>query len=905
MGASAAFPPKCYVSLHYFVKLSVKFAEKIISLNPLISNAPTMMINLIGKKAQIACELLCCCSMAYAQSNDNSEVVVLNTGWEFSQAGTELWRPAQVPGTVHQDLINHKQLPDPFYGINEQKIQWVENEDWEYRTAFIVTPEQLKRDDAQLVFEGLDTYADVYLNGALLLKADNMFVGYTIPVKSQLRIGENLLHIYFHSPIRQTLPQYNSNGFNYPADNDHHDKHLSIFSRKAPYSYGWDWGIRMVTSGIWRPVTIRFYDAASISDYHVKQLALTDQLANLSNELEINNILPRPLQAEVRINTSFEGSAEKSISQAITLQPGINHVSIPSEVASPVRWMPNGWGKPALYDFSAQIIVEDKVVAEQSHRIGLRTVRLVNEKDKDGESFYFEVNGVPMFAKGANYIPQDALLTNVTTERYQTLFRDIREANMNVIRVWGGGTYEDDRFYDLADENGILVWQDFMFACTPYPSDPTFLKRVEAEACYNIRRLRNHASLAMWCGNNEILEALKYWGFDKNFPPEIYQEMFRGYDKLFHQLLPAKVKELDADRFYIHSSPYFANWGRPESWGIGDSHNWEVWYGQKTFESLDTDLPRFMSEFGFQSFPEMKTISTFAAPEDYQIESEVMNAHQKSSIGNALICTYMERDYIIPEKFKDFVYVGLVLQGQGMRHGLEAHRRNRPYCMGTLYWQLNDSWPVVSWSSIDYYGNWKALHYQAKRAFAPILINPIQQNDSLNIYLISDCPDTKDHLMLEMKVTDFDGKKQGKPIRLNTLTVPANTSQCVYRIKPDTWLSPEEQQRCFMQLTLKDKAGNTLAETVYFFRKTKDLLLPETTVSCKIKQKDGMCELTLFSPALAKDVFIEIPLQGARFSDNFFDLLPGERKTVVITSPQIKKGEELPLTIKHIRETYN
>ena len=905
MGASAAFPPKCYVSLHYFVKLSVKFAEKIISLNPLISNAPTMMINLIGKKAQIACELLCCCSMAYAQSNDNSEVVVLNTGWEFSQAGTELWRPAQVPGTVHQDLINHKQLPDPFYGINEQKIQWVENEDWEYRTAFIVTPEQLKRDDAQLVFEGLDTYADVYLNGALLLKADNMFVGYTIPVKSQLRIGENLLHIYFHSPIRQTLPQYNSNGFNYPADNDHHDKHLSIFSRKAPYSYGWDWGIRMVTSGIWRPVTIRFYDAASISDYHIKQLALTDQLANLSNELEINNILPRPLQAEVRINTSFEGSAEKSISQAITLQPGINHVSIPSEVASPVRWMPNGWGKPALYDFSAQIIVEDKVVAEQSHRIGLRTVRLVNEKDKDGESFYFEVNGVPMFAKGANYIPQDALLTNVTTERYQTLFRDIREANMNVIRVWGGGTYEDDRFYDLADENGILVWQDFMFACTPYPSDPTFLKRVEAEACYNIRRLRNHASLAMWCGNNEILEALKYWGFDKNFPPEIYQEMFRGYDKLFHQLLPAKVKELDADRFYIHSSPYFANWGRPESWGIGDSHNWEVWYGQKTFESLDTDLPRFMSEFGFQSFPEMKTISTFAAPEDYQIESEVMNAHQKSSIGNALICTYMERDYIIPEKFKDFVYVGLVLQGQGMRHGLEAHRRNRPYCMGTLYWQLNDSWPVVSWSSIDYYGNWKALHYQAKRAFAPILINPIRQNDSLSIYLISDCPDTKDHLMLEMKVTDFDGKKQGKPIRLNTLTVPANTSQCVYRIKPDTWLSPEEQQRCFMQLTLKDKAGNTLAETVYFFRKTKDLLLPETTVSCKIKQKDGMCELTLFSPALAKDVFIEIPLQGARFSDNFFDLLPGERKTVVITSPQIKKGEELPLTIKHIRETYN
>ena len=869
------------------------------------------MINLIGKKTQIACGLLCCCSMAYAQSNDNSEVVVLNAGWEFSQAGTELWRPAQVPGTVHQDLIYHKQIPDPFYGINEQKIQWVENEDWEYRTAFTVTPEQLKRDDAQLVFEGLDTYADVYLNGALLLKADNMFVGYTIPVKSQLRLGENLLHIYFHSPIRQTMPQYNSNGFNYPADNDHHEKHVSVFSRKAPYSYGWDWGIRMVTSGIWRPVTIRYYDAASISDYHVKQLSLTDQLAKLSNELEINNILPQALQAEVRINTSFEGNTEKGISQAITLQPGINHISIPSEVLSPVRWMPNGWGKPALYDFSAQIIVEDKVVAQQSHRIGLRTVRLVNEKDQDGESFYFEVNGVPMFAKGANYIPQDALLTNVTTERYQTLFRDIKEANMNVIRVWGGGTYEDDRFYDLADENGILIWQDFMFACTPYPSDPTFLKRVEAEACYNIRRLRNHASLAMWCGNNEILEALKYWGFDKKFTPEIYQEMFQGYDKLFHQLLPTKVKELDADRFYIHSSPYLANWGRPESWGIGDSHNWGVWYGRKTFESLDTDLPRFMSEFGFQSFPEMKTIATFAAPEDYQIESEVMNAHQKSSIGNALIRTYMERDYIIPEKFEDFVYVGLVLQGHGIRHGLEAHRRNRPYCMGTLYWQLNDSWPVVSWSGIDYYGNWKALHYQAKRAFAPVHINPLLEGDNLCVYLLSDHLDTREKLTLEMRLTNFAGKKVGRTVVLPSLTLPANTSQCVYRTSLTTLFFPakrplaDDLRHCFMQLTLKDKSGHTVAETVYFFRKTKDLLLPKTTVSCKIKQKDGVCELTLLSPALAKDVFIEIPLQGARFSDNFFDLLPGERKTVVITSPQIKKGEEIPLTIKHIRETYN
>lgn len=862
------------------------------------------MKRLFDKIMKTACGLLCC-SMAYAQTGDTSEMISLNNGWTFSQAGTGQWRTATVPGTVHQDLINHQILPNPFYGTNEEKIQWVEEKDWEYKTTFTVSGEQLKRDAALLTFEGLDTYADVYLNGSLILKSDNMFVGYSVPVKSVLRKGENRLHIYFHSPIRQTLPQFESNGFNYPADNDHHEKHLSVFTRKAPYSYGWDWGIRMVTSGVWRPVSLRFYDVATIDDYQVKQLSLTDQLARLSNDLTVNVILPDETPAEIKITAALKGETPVEVSKPVTLKPGINHITLPLEVIHPKRWMPNGWGEPTLYDFSAQVVLSSgEVVAGQSHRIGLRTIRLVNEKDKDGESFYFEVNGIPMFAKGANYIPQDALLPSVTTERYQTLFRDVKEANMNLVRVWGGGTYEDDRFYDLADENGILVWQDFMFACTPYPSDPTFLKRVEEEACYNIRRLRNHASLAMWCGNNEILEALKYWGYQKKFTHEIYQSMMSGYDKLFRELLPAKVKELDADRFYIHSSPYLANWGRPESWGIGDSHNWGVWYGQKPFESLDTDLPRFMSEFGFQSFPEMKTIATFAAPEDYQIESKVMNAHQKSSIGNSLIRTYMERDYIIPERFEDFVYVGLVLQGQGMRHGLEAHRRNRPYCMGTLYWQLNDSWPVVSWSSIDYYGNWKALHYQAQRAFAPVLINPIQEGDSLSIYLISDRLDTMEPMTLEMKVTDFKGKKAVAPIQLKSLSVSANTSQCVYQKSLSGWLSPEQQKSCFMQLILKDKSGHQVAETVYFFGKTKDLLLPETTISYKTKQTDGKCELTLYSPVLAKDVFIETSLQGARFSDNFFDLLPGERKTVIITSPQIKKGEKLPLTLKHIRETY-
>lgn len=862
-------------------------------------------MKLIGRKARLVYGLLCFWGMVCAQTNDISETLILNTGWEFSQAGEDRWMSAVVPGTVHQDLIRHDLLPDPFYGANEEKIQWVENEDWKYRITFIVTEQQMQRDDALLIFEGLDTYVDVYLNGSLILKADNMFVGYTVPVKTVLRPGKNSLQLYFHSPIRQTLSQYESNGFNYPASNDRRKERLSVFSRKAPYSYGWDWGIRMVTSGIWRPIVLRFYDVATIDDYYVNQLSLTDKKANLSNELQINSILPDKTAAELKVKVSLEGKGIIETSQSVVLQRGMNNFILPVEISNPAKWMPNGWGKPVLYDFSAQLITKGKVLAEQTHRVGLRTVRLVNEKDKDGESFYFEVNGIPMFAKGANYIPQDALLPSVTTERYQALFRNAREANMNFIRVLGGGIYENARFYNLADENGILIWQDFMFACSSYPSDPTFLKKVEAEADYNIRRLRNHASLALWCGNNEILEALKYWGIKRKYTPEIYQEMMLGYDKLFRELLPAKVKELDVSRCYIHGSPYSSHWARPESWGNGDSHNWGVWGGKKTFESFDTELPRFMSEFGFQAFPEMKTIATFAAPEDYQIDSEVMTAHQKSGTGNALIRTYMERDYIIPEKFEDFVYVSSVLQGQGMRHGLEAHRRNRPYCMGTLYWQLNDSWPVVSWSSVDYYGNWKALHYQAKRAFAPILINSIQQKDSLCVYLISDQLDTMEQMTLEMTMMDFEGKRLSKSIRLKSLVIPANSSRCVYQVQIDALLPSEECVRNFMLLTLKDKVGHTVAERVHFFRRTKELELPETSISYKMKQEDGCCEVILFSNQLAKDVFIEVPLQGARFTDNFFDLLPGKYKKVIITSPEIKKKKKLSLTVKHIRETYN
>lgn len=833
-----------------------------------------------------------------AMNDKEPEKVCLNKGWEFSQVGKGEWLPAKVPGTVQQDLIDNGKLVNPFYGMNEEKVQWVEKEDWVYRTSFEVTAEQLAYDAAVLEFEGLDTYADIYLNGSLLERTDNMFVGYTLPVKEVLRPGMNRLQVVFHSPIKQTLPQWETDGFSYPADNDHSRTRVSIYSRKAPYSYGWDWGIRLVTSGIWRPVTLTFYHSARIEDYYVRQHSVCSERATVEHVLELNSVSPVAIPAEVTFTYSYKGGDKVTEQRPLTLQPGENKLTLPMEIDHPHLWMPNGWGEPALYDFETLVKVDGRVVAREKKRVGLRTIKVVMEDDRDGKSFYFVVNGRPMFAKGSNFIPNDAFLPNITTERYYNLMKAVKEANHNMLRVWGGGIYEDDRLYDAADEMGILIWQDFIFACTLYPGDPNFLRRVSEEATYNIKRLRGHASLAMWCGNNEIYEGMRYWGWSRKYEnPAIWEEMKKGYDKLFHQLLPSLVKEWDGDRFYMHSSPYEANWGRPNSWATADSHNWGTWYGRKPFETLDTELPRFMSEFGFQAFPEMKTLATFAEPKDYALESEVMNAHQKASIGNELIQKTMMLYYDEPQDFEELVYKGLVLQGMGIRHGIEAHRRNRPYCMGSLYWQLNDSWPVVSWSGIDYYGNWKALHYQGKRAFAPVLLNAFKEGDELCIYTLSDRLESYPDAVLQLKLMDFNGKVLSR--KRITGEVPANASVVFHRESYDELaVAPT---RTLLQMTLKDAQGKVLSEEIYYFCYPKDQELPEAKVRYKVKQSDGKCEVTLSAGQLSRDVFVEVSVQGAEFTDNFFDLLPGQTKKLVITSEKIKKNEPIAVKVRHLK----
>lgn len=850
------------------------------------------------KGKDIICSLAACFMSLTASAYQKPQVCTLHSDWTFCQVGDTLWSDAKVPGTIHQDLLNHNRIPNPFYGMNEGAVQWVENEDWMYRTSFVVTEEQLNRDAAVLELDGLDTYADVFLNGALILRSDNMFVGHKVPVKSVLRKGENRLLIRFRSAVKEALPQWETNGFDYPADNDHSSKRVSIYTRKAPYSYGWDWGIRLATCGIWRPVRLVFSDVARIEDYYVRQASVSASKADVDNRLEITNVTSQPVSALLKVAYHYSANDTKEVQKQIELRPGENTVSLPVMIDNPHLWMPNGWGEPSLYKFTASVSVDGVEVASQERQVGLRSIRVVMEDDEHGKSFYFEVNGHPMFAKGANFIPDDALLPNVTTERYKRIFEDVKAANMNMLRVWGGGIYEDDKFYDEADRNGILIWQDFLFACTTYPHDPLFFKRVEAEAEYNIKRLRGHASLAMWCGNNEIYEGVRYWGWKNKYTAEAFAEMNRGYDVLFRQLLPDMVKRFDSDRFYMHGSPYEANWGRPESWKIADSHNWGTWYGRKPFESFDSEIPRFMSEYGFQAFPEMKTIRTFAEEKDFELESPVMNAHQKATIGNALIKQTMSLYYKVPVKFEDLVYVGLVLQGQGMRHGIEAHRRNRPYCMGSLFWQLNDSWPVVSWSSIDYYGNWKAMQYQSQRAFAPVLINAIKEGDDLCVYLISDELQDRDDVRLTVELMDFDGKSHGKWTHSGKLS--ANTSMLFLKKRVDEFLSKQDAATSFLRFTLKAKNGAALADEVFYFAYPKDQKLPEARIETSVKRRGEAIEMTLKADKLARDIFIEVPVQGVRFSDNFFDLLPGQRKKITITSPEGYSLKDFTFTLHQL-----
>ncbi|WP_420577489.1 glycosyl hydrolase 2 galactose-binding domain-containing protein [Ekhidna sp.] len=651
----------------------------------------------------------------------------LTEGWTFRQSGTEEWFPATVPGVVHTDLMGNEIIPDPWVGMNELDVQWIENEGWEYQATFDVNGETLRRSSHELVFEGLDTYADVYLNDSLILEADNMFRSWRVPVAGLLQEKENHLLVQFQSPIAINKEKVESLPYQLPASSEEAPIKVSPFTRKAPYHFGWDWGPRLVTSGIWRPVYLQSWDDVIIRDVQIKQLTILDEVANLLAVIEIESA--SYLDVEVMV------MGQDSV---VMLEDGRNEIVIPFNISNPKRWWPNGWGNPHLYDISVIMKKGGQVIDEDMVRTGLRTVELVQEQDSIGRSFYFKVNGEPLFARGANYIPQSHFLPSVKDEDYQALTGAVKDANINMLRVWGGGIYENDIFYELCDENGILVWQDFMFANTMYPGNGQFMNNVKKEVIDNVKRLRNHPSIVHWNGNNEIEVAWKNWGWQGQYgySKADSTKLWEDYLALFHEQIPEWLAGLD-DRSYTTTSP-LSNWGTPENFNYGSMHYWGVWHGDDDFEDYNDNVGRFMSEYGFQSFPDKETVAYYADSSNWSLDAEVMKHHQKSYRGNGLIEKQATKYFGKPLGFDDFLKKSQLTQTKAMQMAIDVHRLNKGHCWGSLFWQLNDCWPGPSWSAIDVFGRRKVFYEDLKTLFAPLAVIPKVNEDQIELTIIND-----------------------------------------------------------------------------------------------------------------------------------------------------------------------
>ncbi len=831
------------------------------------------------------------------------KVKSIDQGWQFSPVDSVNWMEAEVPGCVHTDLIRNEVIEDPFYRLNEHDVQWVDKLDWVYKTTFRTGHNWLTKDRVALDFKGLDTHADVYVNGHQVLVADNMFRGWMVDVKEYLEEGENELKIYFHSPIKIGLEKYD----NYPhvvhsSANDLAEigqvpgnKWVSVHLRKAQCHFGWDWGPRLVTSGIWQPVYLKAWDMAKIEDLRIVQNEIKDDKATLTAEFEIEAETETEAQLEIKINCLSVKS------NPVKLNKGTGIYNVDFEIKNPKLWWTVGLGEAHMYKVEGRLITE-KGTDKKFHNIGLRTVEMVREKDEHGTSLYVKLNGHPVFMKGANYIPADAFLDRVSPEKYEKIILTAKDCNHNMLRVWGGGIYEKEIFYDLCDKHGILVWQDFMFACNMYPGHPEFLESVRQEAIYNIKRLRNHPSVALWCGNNEVLAAWLRWGWKEECEkedPAGAAAQWKAYKDIFLDVLPNAVKDNDPQRFYWASSPQSG-----DTLGVdfvnGDDHYWGVWWGKEPFANYHTKLSRFMSEYGFQSFPEFRTVKLYTDSTDWDIYSEVMKSHQRSSIGNGTIDLYMKRDYREPKDFESFLYVGQVLQAEGMRQGMEGHRIAMPFNMGSLYWQINDCWPVASWSSSDYYTRWKAMQYFSKKAFDEVLVAPRIEEDTVHIHVVSDRLSSIQG-QLHLKLIDFNGKTLWS--KKLDIDIAANSSKSFFEISKEELLEGQNENEVLLIAECVEKEQMLSSNKLYFLP-VKDLNLPQPEIKYQVKKITDGYSISLISDKLAKNIYLEFPDVEGFFTDNYFDLIPGEWMEVVFETDIDIANAEASLKFRTIRDTF-
>lgn len=800
-----------------------------------------------------------------------TEQVNLGGAWRMREADSETWHSAHVPGSVYADLMADGTMPDPFWRENELDAFERMKKDYVYQRTFTVTEAQLAHPHVELVCEGLDTLAHVSLNGREIAFADNMHITWVWDVKEQLHAGENTLEIRFDSPIlycakkAEEAPGWES------SDATPGFRHL----RKAHCMFGWDWGPRLPDAGIWRPIFLRTWDAARLENAMMLQ-AHHDGVVDVTIRPEITG--ESAWSAEI---TAPDGE--------VMIIPETTATEQVITIEHPQLWWPNGLGKQPLYRVTVRLATGDT----RMWRIGLRTMTVSREKDEWGEEFCHVVNGVKVFAMGADYIPEDNILARVTPERTRRLLEDCKAANFNAIRVWGGGYYPDDAFYDICDELGLLVWQDLMYACAFYDLTPDFERSIRVETHQNVARLRHHASLALICGNNEMemfmagansaLINHRTWEFVPTYPHHI-----TDYVKMFEYILPAIVKETAPQTYWWPASPSSGgNFDAPNDENRGDNHYWDVWHGEKPFTEYRKFFFRYASEFGFQSFPCLKSVKQFTLPDDRNIFSRVMERHQRNQAANGKILSYLSQTFRYPNSFDDLLYTSQLMQAEAIRYGVEHWRRNRGRCMGAIIWQLNDIWPVASWASIDYYGRWKALHYAAKRFFAPVMISAeeegeLSQNPKINEYHPAPLEKSFRLNVCNETLRDVTGEvvwalrtPDGEIVRQNqqTLTIPAMSAKWLDKVDcADASLT----EHYFSFAFVMDDVAVSEGTCIFCAPKHFEFVDPRLTVET--------CGDTLVvtSHAYAKQVWLESEDADLLLDDNAFDMNPGTKVVRVV-----------------------
>lgn len=800
-----------------------------------------------------------------------TEQVNLGGAWRMREADSETWHSAHVPGSVYADLTADGTMPDPFWRENELDAFERMKKDYVYQRAFTVTEAQLAHAHVELVCEGLDTLAHVSLNGREIAFADNMHITWVWDVKEQLHTGENTLEIRFDSPIRYCAKKAEEAPGWESSDATPGFRHL----RKAHCMFGWDWGPRLPDAGIWRPIFLRTWDAARLENALMLQ-AHHDGVVDVTIRPEIAG--ESAWSAEI---TAPDGEVmiipkTTAAEQVVTIQ-------------NPQLWWPNGLGKQPLYRVTVRLATGDT----RMWRIGLRTMTVSREKDEWGEEFCHVVNGVKVFAMGADYIPEDNILARVTPERTRRLLEDCKAANFNAIRVWGGGYYPDDAFYDICDELGLLVWQDLMYACAFYDLTPDFERSIRVETHQNVARLRHHASLALICGNNEMemfmagansaLINHRTWEFVPTYPHHI-----TDYVKMFEYILPAIVKETAPQTYWWPASPSSGgNFDAPNDENRGDNHYWDVWHGEKPFTEYRKFFFRYASEFGFQSFPCLKSVKQFTLPDDRNIFSRVMERHQRNQAANGKILSYLSQTFRYPNSFDDLLYASQLMQAEAIRYGVEHWRRNRGRCMGAIIWQLNDIWPVASWASIDYYGRWKALHYAAKRFFAPVMVSAeeegeLSQNPKINEYHPAPLEKSFRLNVCNETLRDVTGEvvwalrtPDGAIVRQNqqTLTIPAMSAKWLDKVDcADASLTGHYVSFAFVV----DDVAVSEGTCIFCAPKHFEFVDPRLTVETRGDT------LVVTSHAYAKQVWLESEDADLLLDDNAFDMNPGTKVVRVV-----------------------